>query len=562
MDRMHHELAVRRTFSLALAFAALSGARLPHAQQALVHVDGTSSDERLGASVAGLGDVDGDGIPDFAVGSTGATPMHGRAAAISGASGATLFAITGTSPNLAWNTLVAGPGDLNGDGVPDLLHSTMVGAQPDAVQAVSGATGVPLYLLSEGTPQAHFGSALATVGDVDGDGISDTLVGAPNFQTVSGGTTGAMYVFSGANGQLLHAFVGPDPLKALGETVAAAGDVDLDGVPDFIASSHGGGSPEYAVRVFSGATNAPLQTISSNTFQFGYALCGPGDLTGDGVPDVVISAPSESAYGHVHVHSGASGAQVADLLGLEPFARLGDSLAALGDVDGDGLADFAAGASGAFAADGQTGAVRVYSGLGPQSGIETIQPAGLPKAEFGFALANAGDVDGDGAADLVIGARRFDADHGRASVYSLLPKLPTGLVSYGVGTAGCAGGQLLNGNQVPRIGAAGFKVSTTHAPASSAGVLALSPGADFIGSNSAGLGVVQSIDLAGAWLWLVPVASDALGANAKALPIPNDLGLVGTQLYAQEFWLWSGTACTPSASSLSSSRGLRIQIKG
>ncbi|MBI5849771.1 MAG: FG-GAP repeat protein [Planctomycetes bacterium] len=283
-----------------------------------------TSNARSGAAVAFVGDVDADGTQDFAIGAPGEIDngigRQGRATVFSGRDGATLWTVDGAGQHDGLGDAIAGPGDVNGDGVPDVAigakSADASGSLIDsgAVQIVSGANGAPIRTLFGGEAEEHFGAALAALGDVDGDGVGDLACGAPDF----------------------------------------------DGL---VAVDRG------RVRFVSGASGATLRTIagSTNGETFGAALAATVDLDGDARSELLVGAPradtATSDQGRVDLLSGATGARLLVIAGQDlSFARLGDGLAA-GDVDGDCLQDLVVGAPG-----GGPGRVRALSRFGVPQG--------------------------------------------------------------------------------------------------------------------------------------------------------------------------------------------------
>jgi hypothetical protein len=220
---------------------------------------------------------------------------------------------------------VAGVGDVNRDGVPDV----MIGAPnqmakiPNQGQVFlfSGANGALLHTFDNPTPQrANFGFAVAGVGDVNQDNVPDLLVGAPNHDVGRNSRQGRAFIFSGATGALLRTLENPNPRAAalFGFAVADAGDVNRDGVTDLLiaASDQSVGKSAFQGQAFiiSGSDGKPLLTLDTPNPQtdtdFGHSAAGLGDLNGDGIPDFLIGAPSQDFkgalfFGQAYVLSGA-----------------------------------------------------------------------------------------------------------------------------------------------------------------------------------------------------------------------------------------------------------------
>jgi hypothetical protein len=245
-----------------------------------------------------------------------------------------------------------------------------------------------------------FGWVTADVGDIDGDGAHDLMIGAP-FSTAGGDAAGRAYLYSGRTGAGLLTLTGSAG-DILGETVGAGGDVDGDGVPDLLAGGPGLGDDQAAGRaaVFSGQTGDIVHSFAgaSSLDHVGAALAGLGDVDGDGKGDFLVGAPGADATGTLTLHSGADASAIYTLAGEEPGDRFGNAAGVIGDLDGDGVSDFAV--SAVEAGPGGRGRVYVHSGVDGAPLLPPLEPDATSR-ELGFLfVGGAGDVDGDGAPDI------------------------------------------------------------------------------------------------------------------------------------------------------------------
>ncbi len=264
----------------------------------------------FGASFAGVGDVDQDGIGDILIGAPNATVTKfecGYARLYSGKTGALLHQWNGLDPSGHLGASVAAAGDVDHDGWPDLLIGEPNVVDP-SVRVYSGKTKALLAEVVSNQSFDRFGTSIDGGFDLDQDGTPDFLVGAPRFDVAPAYDCGRVVVVSGATFTTLATFLGSQKDAHLGEAVAAAGDVDHDGVVDFL-----GGEPDHtlpfgidkgAVRVFSGANGALLRSWhgASTSVGFGRVLAGLGDLNGDGFAEVGFA--ETSGAGNAWVHSG------------------------------------------------------------------------------------------------------------------------------------------------------------------------------------------------------------------------------------------------------------------
>lgn len=232
-------------------------------------VAGSGEGDYLGYSVSGAGDVNGDGRDDFIAGAfrndTNATDA-GAAFVYSGADASVLYEYYGTEIEDWLGRTVAGLGDINHDGYGDFAITAYRADVDDMMNAgiifvYSGADGELLYELHGEAAGDELGIAVGSAGDVDGDGTDDIVAGAHRTDPDGNKQTGTVYVFSGADGSMLNRINGAAAGDFFGNAVASAGDFDADGDSDIIAAawhaSHGGVSDSGAIYVFATDMAAP-----------------------------------------------------------------------------------------------------------------------------------------------------------------------------------------------------------------------------------------------------------------------------------------------------------------
>ena len=333
---------------------------------------------------------------------------------------------------------MAGAGDVDGDG----LHDAIVGA-PGAGQAhlaygdSAGGLDLSLVVLSA-DPGSAAGTAVDGAGDLDGDGLADLIIGAP-YDATSGEDAGAAHLLFGADLSAPVMLLGEDRFHYAGIAVSGAGDVDGDGADDVLVGADGEDSGESNAGTVYAVTGLP--TKSTSLADVGWRISGDringsagssvdsaGDTDGDGIMDVIIGSPNdprlEDFGGAAFLVRGpiTSDISLADadatLLGEGYINYAGVAVAGAGDLDGDGLDDLAVGADGAGETGFFTGAVYLVSGSA--SGELSLADAdttlrGEDAANnAGAAVAGAGDTNADGLGDLLVGAYKNNLSTGAA----------------------------------------------------------------------------------------------------------------------------------------------------
>ena len=386
----------------------------------------------FGTSVGTAGDVNADGFADVIVGApnyTNGQAGEGAAFVYPGSPG-------GTSASPSWfhegeqvgaslGNAVGTAGDVNGDGYSDIV----VGAyQFDNGQNNEGrvllfqatSTGLPASpSFWREIDQGQLGTSVGTAGDVNGDGFADIIAGAPLYGNGQA-QEGIAMVWEGSPGGLTAAAwsgEGNQIGASMGQSVATAGDVNGDGRSDIIVGApyfDSGQEDEGVARVFYGSSSSGLFMPTSFGVltplpgaRFGSLVAAAGDLNGDGVSDFLVTAPgADNGKGRVFVYATSTlGTPEWDLAGLFAGENFGSSAAGAGDVNGDGYGDLIVGADQYDGGHANQGRVVVFHGSA--TGLATIPFwSGVGKraqANFGTTVATAGDVNGDGYSDVLIG---------------------------------------------------------------------------------------------------------------------------------------------------------------
>jgi hypothetical protein len=423
-------------------------------------------------------------------------------AAIAGGNGG--FVINGEAASNNSGYSVASAGDVNGDGLVDLIvgspNSISYAGRIYVVFGKANTTAINLSAIAGGTDGFVIngqgagdssGYSVASVGDVNGDGLADLIVGAPYSDPAGFDGAGRSYVvFGKANTDAINlsAIAGGSGGFVIngeclndwsGRSVASAGDVNGDGLVDLIVSS--ANSISYAGRsyVVFGKANTDainLSAIAGGTGGFvingqlasdnsGYSVASAGDVNGDGLADLIVGAPysdpnNVSNAGRSYVVFGKTNTDAINLSAIAggtggfvingqcAIDTSGYSVASAGDVNGDGLADLIVGAYQSDPATGLTDAGRSYvvfgkantiavnlSAIAGGTGGFVINGQGASD-NSGYSVASAGDVNGDGLADLIVGANRTNLNSRSYVVFGKTETTAINLSAIAGGTGG------------------------------------------------------------------------------------------------------------------------------
>ncbi len=398
-------------------------------------LNGITSGDYFGNSVASAGDVDGNGYSDVIVGAYGVASSRGSAylflGSATGLSSSPATTLIGLTAGDKFGFSVASAGDVNGDGYSDVIigasgRSSNTGAAYLFLGSSGGLSSAIATTLNGVSNPDSFGSSVASAGDVNGDTYSDVIIGA----NARSSNTGAAYLFLGSGTGLSSTIAttlnGITAGDKFGFSVASAGDVNGDGFSDVIIGANGRSSNTGAAYLFHGSGTGLSATIviTLNGIavgdNFGYSVASAGDVNGNGYSDVIVGAYLvSSGTGAAYQYPGSAAGIVSSattLNGIVAGGNFGVSVSCVGDINGDGFSDVMVGAE---VVSTSTGAAYLF--LGSATGLPASPSTTLSgltiSCSFGFSLASSGDINGDGYSDIVISAPNLSINTGAAYTY-------------------------------------------------------------------------------------------------------------------------------------------------
>ncbi|MBK8381376.1 MAG: FG-GAP repeat protein [Ignavibacteria bacterium] len=397
-----------------------------------VTMTGESAGDFFGFSVSSAGDVNGDGYSDVIVGARWYSSANGKAYIYFGGASMNNTAdviMTGESISDSFGVSVSSAGDVNGDGYSDVIvgaHGYYIGEGIGRAYVYFGGASMnnaaDVTITGE-TASNYFGYSVSSAGDINGDGYSDVIVGAFKYSS----DIGRAYIYFGGasmNNTADVTMTGETAGDAFGYPVSSAGDVNGDGYSDVIVGAHGYSSLTGRAYIYFGGAamnNIADVTMTGETASnyFGFSVSSAGDLNCDGYSDVIVGARGYSTNtGRAYMFfGGVSMNNIADvtMTGETTDNYFGNSVSSAGDVNGDGYSDVIVGAWGNSS---NTGRVYLYDYFMKNDIVHDLAITGETTSNFfGVSVSSAGDVNGDGYSDVIVGAYQYSSGTGRAFIY-------------------------------------------------------------------------------------------------------------------------------------------------
>lgn len=396
-----------------------------------ITMSGEGTNNFFGCSVNSAGDINSDGFSDVIAGASGYSTNTGRAYIFMGGlimNNTSDITMTGIQINNHFGCSVSKANDINGDGYSDVL----VGAykqNSDTGRAFIFYGGVSMNNIADINLKGeasgnYFGQFVGYAGDINGDGYSDVIAGAPGFSSAAGKVYLYMY---GMTGTLIPDLTmsGEGNFSNLGFSVSSAGDVNRDGFSDVIVGAYVY-NQTFTGRAYIYYGGMNMDNIADVVFNgedinnyFGYSVSAAGDVNDDGFSDIVIGAYGyANNVGRAYVfYGGTSMNNAADVIMAGTFqsVNFGISVSSAGDLNGDGYSDVIVGSNNITSG---TGRAYIYYGGASMNNLADVTLIGEGTGNlFGTSVATAGDVNNDGYSDVIVGANGYSTNTGRAYIF-------------------------------------------------------------------------------------------------------------------------------------------------
>ena len=327
-------------------------------------INGEANADRLGKEIISMGDTNGDGYAEFVASAPGRDPggnsYAGSIYLFDGQNPSNFTTIDGEAPWDNFGVSLLRIPDMNNDGLDEIavgadMADGAVHVDAGRVYIFDGAAPHNVLVRIEGVePNSRFGSSLAVVGDVNQDGVDDLLIGAKGTDVGLDLDVGRAFLVSGADGSGILAVTGESASGFFGSNVSEAGDANNDGTPDFLVAAQEYSDPVIgaetgAVYMYNGATGSLMRRWVGEAAgdKFGGSIAGNIDVNADGVNDVIIGAHikdldnlPDTVAGAVYAYSGDGNDLLLSWYATGTRERLGAELEIVGDTDGDGYVEF------------------------------------------------------------------------------------------------------------------------------------------------------------------------------------------------------------------------------
>jgi len=396
----------------------------------------------FGALVADVGDLNGDGFDDVGIGAylqddpvgsvTLAGAVHIYNGSPAGLEPTPSRVVFSDSPADKFGKSFASAEDVNGDGFDDLIvgepeHLYTRGRAQLFLGSAQGIGSSPDWIFSPGQYGSEFGSTVSGAGDVNGDGYDDVIIGAPHHQ-VSVPDEGAVFLFLGSAAGLGASAdwvsASQQDTSQYGSSISSAGDVNGDGFDDIVI-----GAPYYddqdlnngRIFLYLGSPSGPGSAADwtsprapRNSFH-GFPVSGAGDVNGDGYDDILVgnffpsNRPFEfgSAFAYYGSPTGLPNKADWRVQSNLLYSLFGLAVSDAGDLDGDGYDDVIIGAPAAAPRLPRETHMYIFRGSATGLELEAADERTRPNLcySYGLTVSGAGDVNGDGLADVLVGQR-------------------------------------------------------------------------------------------------------------------------------------------------------------